>query len=59
MANTSRRGFASMSDSQRRAIARKGGLAAQQKGTAHRFTKEEAQIAGRKGGRARGIQPLA
>ena len=33
-------------------IARKGGKAAHAKGTAHRFTPEEAAIAGRKGGLA-------
>jgi uncharacterized protein len=44
------RGFASMSVEQQREIARKGGKAAHQKGTAHEFTPEEARIAGRKGG---------
>lgn len=33
-----------------RAIARLGGVAAHQKGTAHEFTSEEARDAGRKGG---------
>ncbi len=47
---TSRRGFASMDVEKRRAIASKGGRAAHQKGTAHRFTSEEARVAGRKGG---------
>ena len=35
------------------AIASKGGKAAHAKGTAHKFTPEEAKRAGRKGGRAR------
>jgi uncharacterized protein len=34
----------------RRRIASKGGSAAHQKGTAHRWSKEEARSAGRKGG---------
>lgn len=46
----SNRGFASMSREKRREIARKGGLAAHQKGTAHEWTSEEAREAGRKGG---------
>ena len=33
-------------------IARKGGKAAHEKGTAHKWTKEEASAAGRKGGLA-------
>ncbi len=45
-----RRGFASMSREKQRAIASKGGKAAHAKGTAHRFTTEEAREAGRKGG---------
>jgi general stress protein YciG len=47
---SNRRGFAAMSEAQRREIARKGGQAAQRKGTGHRFTSEEARRAGRKGG---------
>jgi uncharacterized protein len=47
-----RRGFAAMDRAAVRAIARKGGAAAHAKGTAHRFTTEEARIAGRKGGLA-------
>lgn len=35
-----------------RAIAHLGGLAAHKKGTAHRFSREEAREAGRKGGLA-------
>ena len=46
----SMRGFASMDPAVQRAIARKGGRAAHQKGTAHKFTSEEARRAGRKGG---------
>jgi len=44
------RGFASMDPETQRAIARKGGRAAHVKGTAHKFTPEEARKAGRKGG---------
>ena len=46
------RGFATLTPEQRRAISTKGGKAAQAKGTAHRWTSEEAQTAGRKGGSA-------
>jgi general stress protein YciG len=45
-----RRGFASMSSDKQREIASKGGRAAHQKGTAHRWTSDEARAAGRKGG---------
>lgn len=51
---TSTRGFASMSPEKQKEIARKGGKAAHQKGTAHQFTSEEAREAGRKGGQASG-----
>jgi general stress protein YciG len=44
------RGFASMSPEKKREIASKGGKAAHQMGTAHKWTSEEAQAAGRKGG---------
>src|SRR5437764_13422833 len=44
------RGFASMNEQKQREIARKGGLAAHQKGTAHQFSPDEARAAGRKGG---------
>ncbi len=47
-----KRGFASMDEEQQREIARKGGKAAHEKGTAHEFTSEEAREAGRKGGKA-------
>jgi len=52
MANTSKRGFASMDRSKQREIASKGGRAAHAKGTAHEFTSDEARVAGRKGGEA-------
>ena len=45
-----RRGFASMSREKQREIASKGGRAAHEKGTAHEWSQEEAQAAGRKGG---------
>lgn len=54
MANTSRRGFASMDENKQREIASKGGKAAHQSGNAHEFTTEEAREAGRKGGLSRG-----
>src|SRR5271163_2595510 len=44
------RGFASMDQEKQREIARKGGKAAHEKGTAHEFTADEARAAGRKGG---------
>lgn len=50
--NTSTRGFASMDKDQQRDIASKGGKAAHEQGTAHEWNREEAQEAGRKGGRA-------
>ncbi len=54
MANTSKRGFASMDSEKQKQIASKGGRAAHEKGTAHEFTPDEAREAGRKGGEARG-----
>jgi len=54
MAEKGNRGFASMDADKQREIARKGGKAAHQKGTAHEFTSEEAAEAGRKGGQASG-----
>src|SRR6476661_4507292 len=48
--NTRSRGFASMDANKQREIARKGGRAAHEKGTAHEFTADEARAAGRKGG---------
>src|SRR5215213_4727455 len=47
---TKSRGFASMDAERQREIARKGGRAAHEKGTAHEFTTDEARAAGRKGG---------
>lgn len=44
------RGFASMDPEKQREIARKGGRAAHEKGTAHEWTSDEARNAGRKGG---------
>ena len=44
------RGFASMTKEQRTFVASKGGKAAWKLGTAHRFTRETAAEAGRKGG---------
>ena len=41
-----------MDEARRREVARMGGRAAHQKGTAHEFSPEEAREAGRKGGRA-------
>jgi general stress protein YciG len=56
--HTSKRGFARMDAEKQREIASKGGRAAHQKGTAHKFTPEEAREAGRKGGeRSRGRHP--
>jgi len=49
---TAARGFAAMDQNKQREIARRGGLAAQALGTAHRFSPEEARRAGRKGGEA-------
>ena len=46
------RGFAAMDRKKQQEIARRGGLAAQALGTAHRFSPEEARSAGRKGGEA-------
>src|SRR5258705_11497932 len=48
--STSNRGFASMNSDRQKEIARKGGKAAHEKGTAHEFTSDEARAAGRKGG---------
>ena len=52
MVSTRQRGFASMDSGKQREIARKGGMAAHVKGTAHEWTSEEARMAGRKGGEA-------
>jgi general stress protein YciG len=47
-----KRGFALMDRDRQRELARKGGRAAHEKGTAHRWSGEEAKEAGRKGGAA-------
>lgn len=47
-----KRGFAVLSPERVREIATAGGNAAQKSGKAHRFSKEEARAAGRKGGNA-------
>jgi uncharacterized protein len=46
----SKRGFAAMPREQQQAIASQGGKTGHVQGTAHTWTCEEAQIAGRKGG---------
>ena len=45
-----KRGFAAMNQQLQREIASKGGQAAHQKGTAHKFDSNEARLAGQKGG---------
>jgi general stress protein YciG len=45
-------GFATMSKEKQRDLARRGGVAAHRKGTAHEWTSEAARVAGRKGGTA-------
>lgn len=50
---TKGRGFASMSKDKQRMIASKGGRAAHAKGTAHKWTSDEARKAGRLGGKSR------
>lgn len=50
MPGNERRGFAAMDPEKQREIARKGGKAAHEKGTAHEFTADEARQAGRRGG---------
>lgn len=47
------RGFASLDEGRRKEIARQGGKTAQALGRAHKFSAEEARIAGQKGGLAR------
>lgn len=49
------RGFASMDRDKQRRIASLGGKAAHLKGTAHKWTHEEAKEAGRRGGVRRGL----
>lgn len=41
-----------MDPERRKEIARRGGRSAHEKGTAHKFTPDEAKVAGRKGGEA-------
>ena len=53
------RGFASMSRKKRQAIAAMGGRAAHAKGTAHKWTKEEARAAGSRGGKKQYENKLA
>jgi general stress protein YciG len=50
----SERGFASMNADLRRTIASSGGRAAHQQGVAHEWNREEAQMAGKKGGQISG-----
>jgi general stress protein YciG len=50
MANAGNRGFAAMDEAKQQEIARKGGRASHQRGTAHEFDTAEAREAGRKGG---------
>jgi general stress protein YciG len=59
MAENKGRGFAAMDEARQREIASKGGRAAHVKGTAHRFTPEEARAAGRKGGQAAHVKGTA
>ena len=51
------RGFASMTEQQRKDIASKGGKAAHRRGVAHQFTSETARAAGRKGGKSVAAKP--
>lgn len=48
--NIARRGFASMHPDRRKEVAQRGGKSAHAQGKAHKWTSEEAQEAGRKGG---------
>lgn len=50
----SRRGFASMTPERQREIASQGGRAAHSRGTAHKWNREEAKLAGQKGGPGKG-----
>ena len=54
------RGFATMDVTKQREIARMGGKAAHAKGTAHEWSREQARLAGHKGGlaRARRMEPI-
>jgi general stress protein YciG len=53
LSRTHLRGFAALTPDRRREIARNGGKRAHELGTAHQWTREEAIVAGRKGGRVR------
>jgi uncharacterized protein len=46
------RGFAAMDPEERRKLARKGGRAVHRQGKSHEWSREEARVAGRKGGYA-------
>lgn len=48
----SRRGFAALTDEERREVASRGGHSASHRGNAHRFTPETARVAGVLGGQA-------
>lgn len=48
--NNSKRGFAAMNPQKQREIAKEGGEAAHERGTAHEFDSQEAREAGKKGG---------
>jgi general stress protein YciG len=48
------RGFASLPPDVRRDLASKGGREAHRRGTAHRWSREAARVAGKKGGQAGG-----
>lgn len=50
--DNSNKGFGSMDSKKKSDIARKGGKASHEKGTAHEFNSEEAKKAGKKGGKA-------
>lgn len=52
-----KRGFAAMDPEKQRELARKGGKAAHEQGTAHQFDSAEAYDAGRKGGKAVSMKP--
>lgn len=49
-AKKGKQGFASMGKDAQREIASKGGKIAHERGTAHKWTSEEARAAGKKGG---------
>lgn len=50
------RGFAAMPPEKRSELSRRGGRAAHAAGTAHKFTSEEARLAGSKGGQATALK---